>query len=370
MEEHALTFEDIRPYHDEEVHAVLQRITQKPSFFQLIRYLFPQMRREDIIEGFRHIHSTRAFQALYIHSAIRSIVAHSTEGLSYTGIRELDKTRPHLFLSNHRDIILDSAFLNILLFEHGYETSQIAIGDNLMVSGLVTDLMKLNKSFIVHRSAPRHLMLAYSQRLSRYIRHLIQEKGASVWLAQRNGRTKDGRDQTAPALLKMLALSGPDDLATAFGALHIVPMAVSYEYEPCDGLKAEELVHQDLGLPYEKDDKQAIIQGIRAPKGRVHLAVGEPLHLAPGSLGTDRNAACRQLAAQIDEAIAALYHRWPTHYIAADLRDDCTRHQAHYTPEARAQFLAYLDQRAQGLRGDPERLRRKLIEIYAGMVPA
>lgn len=365
-----LSFEDIRPYHDEEVHEVLQRVCQKPSFFQLIRYLFPQMRQEEVVEGFSHIHSTRAFQALYIHSAIRSIVGSSTDGLSYSGIKELAKDRPHLFLSNHRDIILDSAFLNILLFEHGLETTQIAIGDNLMVSGLVTDLMKLNKSFIVHRSAPRHLMMAYSQRLSRYIRHLIGEQGASVWLAQRNGRTKDGRDQTAPALLKMLALSGSDDLATAFAELNIVPMAVSYEYEPCDGLKAEELVHQDLGLPYEKDDKLAIIQGIRAPKGRVHLAVGQPLALPPGSLPTNRNEACRVLAVRLDEAIDGLFRRWPTHYIAADLRDGSTRFEGHYSAAEKARFLTYLDTRIQGLKGDPDRLRHKLIDIYAGMIPA
>ncbi|GAB4417756.1 MAG: 1-acyl-sn-glycerol-3-phosphate acyltransferase [Bacteroidia bacterium] len=370
MEDHTQDFDAIRPYHDEEVHQILARISHKHSFFQLIGYLFPQMTQAEVVEGFSHIHSIRAFQALYIHRAIRSIAADSTDGVTYEGLKGLSKSQPYLYLANHRDIILDSAFLNVLLFEHGFDTTQIAIGDNLMVSPLVTDLMKLNKSFIVHRSAPRHLMVPYAQRLSGYIRKTLHADRCSLWLAQRNGRTKDGIDETSPALLKMLQISGPDDLVASFQALHLVPVAISYEYEPCDGLKAEECYHARHGLPYTKDDKVSIVRGIRDRKGRVHLAVGQPLHDEIAALGdtTNRNAWFRSLAARVDAEIWRLYRRWPTHYIAADLLLGEARHAAHYSADERAQFTAYVDRRVSELRGDPVELRQILLEIYAGMV--
>ena len=232
MNETELSFEEIRPYRDEEVNEVLKGIAKKPSFLKLAPFMFPHLTAEEIQAGFSYVESTRAFQALYIHQGMRSLVGNSTDGLSYEGIKQLDKRTPYLFLSNHRDIILDSAFLNILLFEHGFDTTEIAIGDNLMVSSLVTDLMKLNKSFIVHRSAPRKLIPHYSRRLSAYIRHVIRNEGHSVWLAQRNGRTKDGLDETAPGLLKMLSLSGPKELTENFAQLNLTPWPFPMNMNP------------------------------------------------------------------------------------------------------------------------------------------
>ncbi|MEM7373198.1 MAG: 1-acyl-sn-glycerol-3-phosphate acyltransferase [Bacteroidota bacterium] len=365
-----LSFDEIRPYRDEEVNEVLSQIATKPSFLKLISYMFPRLSSKDIQEGFAHIHSVSAFQALYIHQGMRSLASNSTDGLSYEGIKQLDKKTPYLFLSNHRDIILDSAFLNILLFEHGVDTTEIAIGDNLMVSPLVTDLMKLNKSFIVHRNAPRRLLPSYSKRLSQYIRHVLQEKEQSVWIAQRNGRTKDGVDQTAPGLLKMLSLSREEGLAASFAKLNLTAVAISYEYEPCAGLKAEELLHQELGLPYTKDDKTAIIQGIRAQKGRVHLAVGQPIKDFSVMDGpTERsNDWLRALAHLLDQEIDRLYKRWPTNYIASDLWLQEDRYTNHYSEQEKERFQQYLDHQVSLHKGDPFLLRQKVLEIYAGPV--
>lgn len=370
MNIHNLSFDEIRPYRDEEVNEVLTQIATKPSFLKLICYMFPHLSPEEIQEGFAHIHSVRAFQALYIHQGMRSLASNSTNGLSYEGVKRLDKQSPYLFLSNHRDIILDSAFLNILLFEHGFETTEIAIGDNLMVSPLVTDLMKLNKSFIVHRNPPRKLLPSYSRRLSQYIRHQISQHNQSVWIAQRSGRTKDGVDQTAPGLLKMLSLSGENGFEAGFEQLNITPVAISYEFEPCAGLKAEELVHQQLGLPYSKDDKTAIIQGIRAQKGRVHLAVGEPIQeIASHIQASDRiNDKLRSLAAIIDQRIDRLYKRWPSNYIAADLWLQEEKYVSHYSRTDKEEFQDYLDHQVSLHKGDPFLLRQKILEIYAGPV--
>lgn len=368
MKEPELSFDEIRPYRDEEVNKVLARIANKPSFLKLAPYMFPHLKAKEIQEGFTYVQSTRAFQALYIHQGMRSLVGNSTDGLSYEGIKQLDKKTPYLFLSNHRDIILDSAFLNILLFEHGYDTTEIAIGDNLMVSPLVTDLMKLNKSFIVHRDIPRSDMLAYAQRLSTYVRHVLVEQGQSIWMAQRNGRTKDGLDETAPGLLKMLSMSGEKDLYHNIGELNLTPLAISYEFEPCAGLKAEELVHRKLGIPYEKDDKIAIIQGINASKGRVHLAVGQILTDELRQIDTSlrKNDWLRELARLVDQKIHSLYKKWPNTYLAADLLCDKPVYEHEYTAKEKERFMSYLDQELSGLHGDPELLRQQILSIYAG----
>ncbi|MEO0473841.1 MAG: glycerol acyltransferase, partial [Bacteroidota bacterium] len=268
-------------------------------------------------------------------------------------------------------IILDPAVLNVLRFELGYDTTEIAIGDNLMVSQLVTDLMKLNRSFVVHRSAPRAEVYQYSLRLSTYIRQAIEHNRVSVWLAHRNGRAKDGLDQTHTGLLKMLNMSGEGSVLDNFRSLNIVPMAISYEYEPCDFLRAEELVHQQLDLPYQKDDKIAIIRGIRDPKGRVHLAIGAALddqfydQIDPRA---NRNAQIRQLCAAFDREIVGLYKLWPNHYIALDRLNGKRDLEAHYSAEEEAAFDQWLDKRLAKASGPPDYLRQVILDMYANPV--
>ena len=367
MEEDTLSFDEIRPYHDHEVNEVLMRLTKKPSFFKLMKYMFPEESGESIVENFKHIHTTLSFQEKYISRAIRKMVRDSSSGLTYEGLEKLDPEKPYLFISNHRDIIMDSAILNVLLFEHGYNTTEIAIGDNLMVSSLVTDLMKLNKSFIVHRKVPMHDMLAYSTRLSKYIRTTLTDKQSSVWLAQRNGRAKDGDDKTQASLLKMLNISGQRSLAENYGELNIIPMAVSYEIEPCGALKAEEWVHEHLGITYEKDDKTGMIRGIRDPKGRIHLHIGEPISPSLKDIPKDqkKNEWIQSLANLIDDQIFSLYKLWPGNYIASDVLSGTTEFADHYSQEEKEAFDQMLQKQVQAAKGDPDLLRMRLLSIYA-----
>lgn len=365
-------FEALRPYDDDEVPEVLKRISQRPSFGPLMSYLYPEVSLTDLTRRFCEVRSVEEFQHTYISRAIRSIIRDSITELTHEGLVELDPRRGHLFLSNHRDIILDSALLNVLRYEADQPTSYIAIGDNLMISPMVTDLMKLNKAFLVHRNPPRALMYTYSARLSHYILELIGHRQDSVWLAQRNGRTKNGKDRTQPSLLKMLCIAAHDDDRLAHVLrLNLLPMAISYEYESCDYLKAQEMVHLEAGIPYEKDDKTAIIRGIREPKGRVHLAVGAPL--GPSDLEGishihNRNEWFRHLAELIDARVSKLYHRWPNQYVAHDLLHQSDRWRNQYQPKDRAAFVEYVEQRISGQPGDAESLRRMMYRIYAGMI--
>ncbi|MEZ4774174.1 MAG: 1-acyl-sn-glycerol-3-phosphate acyltransferase [Bacteroidia bacterium] len=369
MPEFDQRFHEIRPYFDEEINEVLQRLTTKPSFYMLMAYLFPEMSGEEVAESFKQIHSSREFQRQYIYRAMKGVSAESTDGLTVSGIEYLDPKRPTLYLSNHRDIILDSAFLNTFLFEQGFETTQIAIGNNLMVSPLVTDLMKLNKSFVVHRDVPRNQLYQYSERLSAYIRTIIQG-GESIWLAQKSGRTKDGDDRTHTGLMKMLHITGTNDLKASFRELNIVPMALSYEFEPCDYLKAEELVHIQQGLPYEKDDKLSMIKGIRDYKGRVHMAFAPLINDQLDKLDdiANRNDWVKALCDLIDSHIYRIFRLWPNNYIALDIQENSCRYEKEYSGADKDKFLTYLDSRLNEMKGPPELLRNQLLQIYAAPV--
>lgn len=365
-----LTFEEIRPYFDHEVPQVLQRIGQKSSFAVLMQYLFPEQPLADIQAHFGKIERVRDFQATYIHQAVRRMLSDSTDGVTWDGFDQLQRDQKYLFLSNHRDIIMDSAVLNVLLHEQGFGTTQIAIGDNLMVSSLVTDLMKLNKSFVVHRDVARQDMLAYATRLSRYIREQIVEGKDSIWIAHRNGRTKDGNDQTHTGLLKMLNMSGAGDARQNFRELNAIPMAISYEFDPCDGLKAEEMYHVEHRIPYQKDDKMGMVRGIRDPKGRVHLSLGTPLRdwidelPHPGNL----NAWLRELGDGLDREIHENFRLWPNNYIAADWLAEDPHFRDEYSDEDEQRFEAHLQHQLADKAGDPESLRQKMLEIYANPV--
>lgn len=373
MDHAALSFEDIRPYRDEEVPAIMQRVTERPTFPLLMSYLYPEVPPEAIAQQMRQVRNVAEFQHTYISHAVNHIVRDSITELTHEGLAALDPQQSYLFLSNHRDIILDSALLNVLRWELKHPTTEIAIGDNLMITPLITDLMKLNKSFIVHRHPPRQQAYAYSQRLSHYIRSLIGGQRSSVWLAQRNGRTKDGCDLTQASLLKMLQLSGSDeDLSASFKALRIVPLAISYEFEPCDYLKAEELLHQSKGLPYQKNDRQAIIEGIREPKGRVHVAAGQPLAAEIDALSpqANRNDWLRAMAWLIDAHIHRLYRRWPIQYAAYDRLHGGDRMADYYSVADQEQLEVHLRQRLQQSRHASPELETMICRIYAGMIEA
>ncbi len=367
MIESPLSYDAIRPYHEEEIPEVLQRLSQKPSFALLMRYLFPEQSIQQIEAKFAAIRNVDEFQDQYIRHAVWRMLKDSAGEVTWEGFEQLQPGKKNVFLSNHRDIILDSAILNVLLKDAGFSTSKIAIGDNLLVSGLVTDLMKLNKSFIVHRDVARQDMLAYSQRLSAYIREQIVKGIDSVWVAQRNGRTKDGNDQTHTGLLKMLNVSGSGTPVENFRELNLIPMSISYEFDPCDGLKAEEMVHLHQGISYEKDDKEGMIRGIRDPKGRIHLCLCTPLDQLIDQLPEPRNlnAWLRELADLLDHEIHHRYRLWPSNFIAADLLSGDNCHAHAYGGEEARRFQAHMETQLTGRKGDPALLRDQFLRIYA-----
>ncbi len=310
-------FADIRPYNDAEVSAVLEGLLADPEFIGAIcrlkfkglagwlglplRALVRRVLRREL----SGVNDVRTFQ-LVIERYMSGMIEDSTAGFSVSGLDGLEPDTPYLFMSNHRDITLDPAFTNYALWHNGFDTVRIAIGDNLLTKPYVSDLMRLNKSFIVKRSArgPREVLKAYRE-LSAYIRHSIQQEGANIWIAQREGRAKDGIDRTEPAIIKMLAMS-QDRKQEGFGefiaSLNIVPVSISYELDPCDSLKALELHELATNGSYEKaehEDVASIATGISGDKGQVHVAFGTPL-----GAGFDTP---EQVAAEMDRQVIQNY---------------------------------------------------------------
>jgi len=365
-------FEDIRPYYDPEAHEVLQRMSKDPLFLKLIHNLWPEMSLEEAQAKADRVNGTMDFQLEFMHGAIRTIVGRSSDGLSCSGFDRLDKNKKYLFVANHRDILLDSAILQILLVEHGFPTSEITFGDNLMEPGFITDFGRINRMFTVLREGTARELYDRSKKLSAYIRHTIVDKQISVWIAQRNGRTKDGIDLTQTGLLKMLNISGGDDFGKNMEQLNIVPLTISYEYEPCDALKTQELYLSSLHSFYKKapgEDLNSILTGVLQPKGRIHMQVGKPVTadlLNEINQGGNENEKIRQLCLAIDQAIHHDFKLWPVNYIAADLLDGLMRRADKYTNAEKDRFLEYAKKQTKELNGEPEALLQVFLKMYAG----
>ncbi|MBK6266433.1 1-acyl-sn-glycerol-3-phosphate acyltransferase [Marivirga sp. S37H4] len=365
-------FETIRPYHDTEVQAAIKRFISHPFFDQIAEKLFPDKSIVDLKQQLSQIQSVKEFQAVMMYPSARRVLDRSSEGISYEGFEKLEKHKSYLFISNHRDIVLDSAILNVLLFEHQLGTTEVAIGDNLLVNDWITDFAKLNKNFIVNRNVAPREMYSYSLILSAYIRYTLLEKKTSIWIAQREGRTKDGDDQTQQGLLKMIGLDGGDDFYENYAPLRIAPMAISYEYDPCDVLKAREIQYKMAGKPLQKtpgDDLKSMITGITGIKGRVHLSIGKIVDEKLREIKEikNKNDQMQALADLIDERIHQNYKLWPTNFIAYDWLVE-ERFSDHYTKEEAEKFEDYLRKQVQTFSGDFKSLRDPLLAMYANPV--
>lgn len=263
-----------------QVQPFIQELFHHEQFMAGVRGFLPENAIQSILGKIDGIHSIEAFQSELIYPVMKIIEKGSVTKVSASGIENLDPAQQYLFVSNHRDIVLDSAFLNTVLFERGFKTSQIAIGDNLMKHRVSEIIFYLNKSFVVKRSGTPMELYRYSVLLSEHIRHEITGRHDSVWIAQREGRAKDGNDRTQPGLLKMLSLGNSGDLIDYFQSLNIVPVAISYEYDPCDLLKAQEYLYKLQNPDYKKsfeEDVQHMILGVKGFKGKVHFHFDKPL---------------------------------------------------------------------------------------------
>lgn len=366
-------FDDIRPYYDSEANEVLQRIIADPIFMKLVNNLWPAMTFDEVKAKAAKVNTAMGFQVEFMHPAIRTIVARSSDGLTCNGFEHLDKNDSYLFVANHRDILLDSAILQILLVEHGFSTSEITFGNNLMDKGFITQFGRLNRMFTVLREGTGRELYDISRKLSAYIRHTVVDKKVSVWIAQRNGRTKDGFDQTQTGLIKMLNISGKGTFVEKFAELKIVPLTISYEYEPCDALKVQELYLSGLHTKYIKapgEDLNSIITGIMQPKGRIHMAIGKPIveELQTFEKSSNDNDKLKQLTTWVDQQIYTDYKLWPVNYIAADILNNNAHYSEYYSQKEKDNFMDYINSKIKMLEGEKDVLFNLFIKMYANPV--
>jgi 1-acyl-sn-glycerol-3-phosphate acyltransferase len=366
-------FDDIRPYYDNEARGVMRRLQHDPLFMKLVNHLWPEMTQEEAFAKADKVTSNMAFQLEFMHQAIRVIVSRSSTGLTCSGFENVDPNKAYLYIANHRDILLDSAILQILLVEHGFQTSEITFGNNLMQGGFITDFGKLNRMFTVLREGNSRELYEISQKLSAYIRHTISVKNVSVWIAQRNGRTKDGNDMTQTGLIKMLNMSGGKNFSESIKQLQIVPLSISYEYEPCDDLKVQELYLSSLHSKYVKEageDLNSILMGVIQPKGRIHMSVGKPINdeLAEIEKIGNENEKIKALVNVIDEQLYNNYKLWPVNYIACDIANDSSEFSSKYTEEEKNNFINYIKQKISKLKGDEQTLYNLFITMYSNPV--
>ncbi len=362
-------FDSIRPYRDNEMHEVFEQLMKEESFIELLKYLFPQIPIKDFVNKLLSLKTIHEFQIGIVYPFIKELIKNTTQGVTSEGLDKLDPNKSYIFISNHRDIVLDSAFLNILLHENGHNTCEIAIGDNLLIYPWITKLVKLNKSFLVKRNLPARQMLESSKQLSEYIRYTVTERNSSVWIAQREGRSKDGDDRTQTSLLKMLNLSGNGNFENNFKEIQIVPLAISYEYDPCDYLKANEFLIKTKNPEYKKspaDDLKHMGAGIKGRKGRVHFKAGTPIELELKDINElAKNDQLTKLASIIDEHIHNNYKLWPGNFIASDKLNNNTHFANKYTQEDVSKFNAYIDEHVSRIDSDHDFIKSTLLGMYA-----
>ena len=368
------TFEDLRPYTDQEIPAAMQRIANSDAFPLLASYIYPDEPLQTVRQRICAYTTVHDFQMELMRDVNRRIISNSITSFTYQGIEDLDPKASYLYVCNHRDIMLDSSLMQYALYQHGFDTTEITFGANLMQGQLVIDIGKSNKMFRVERpgASVREFYMA-SHRLSSYIRHVITNKRQSVWIAQRNGRTKDGIDRTDQGLLKMFSMSMQADKVQALDTLHIVPVSISYEWEPCDVLKTLELYARRMG-PYTKkpgEDLNSILTGIVQPKGQVNITFCRPLttdELMERSQCTSTEFH-RKVAELIDQRICTAYRLMPTNYLAHDLLYADSRYVEHYTPELKQQFKTRIEELVKYQEtANVEELMHIMLGIYASPV--
>jgi len=365
-------FDDIRPYDDSEVHAALERIVSNPLLSNISNYLFPGMDENQFKATLLSCYTKDDFQVKVMSRVVDKILADTATGLSFGGLEYFDGNKRHLIVSNHRDIVLDSAIIQLILYKHDVPRTEIAVGDNLITSSFIEDITRCNRMIKVIRSTSPREVYTTSKVLSEYMRYRVANQISSIWIAQRNGRTKDGIDVTEQGLLKMFDMSGSGDFVKDFTELSIMPASISYEYEPCDILKAVELYikRRQKYVKAEGEDLNSILTGIMQPKGRIHIQFNEPLTLEEVNAAAelDKNERFKELGMAIDRKIISNYKLWPNNYIAFDMLNGEDKFADKYTIEEKAAFEGYVNARFQKEEEGKEEIREIFLGIYANPV--
>ncbi len=345
-------FDAIRPFYDSEINDAIKKVIHHPMLKSLMNFSFPDVADEVWKEQLLKTHSIRDFQCNFIYQSVQKVLEKSSEGLITSGFENLEPNTSYLFISNHRDILLDTTLLNATLFEHGLVMTASAIGDNLVKQSFLNILAKMNRNFLVLRGLSPREMLQSSKTLSEYISHLLQHENRSVWIAQREGRTKDGNDATNPGVLKMLGMGSDEpNLMDYFKKIKIVPVSISYEYDPTDALKMPQLLAEANNQVYvkeENEDFMTILSGALGQKKRIYIHIGKVLDTEIDAIIAENDNVNKQvqaLAQAIDDSILRHYKLWPTNYIAYDLLHETNVYANHYTEEEKELFERRLEMR-------------------------
>ena len=367
-------FESISPYTDEEAAEALSKLAEFPLLSQVSRQFFPEETPDFLKNLLKSIKTIDDFQILVMQKFVRWVLEHTARNFSYDGVANIDPEKKFLALSNHRDIMLDPAITQLILYTNGIPMTEIAVGDNLITNQTIEWLIRSNRMIKVVRGISARELYLSSQMLSKYIRLNITNQRSSIWLAQRQGRTKNGYDITEQGLLKMLDMSGPADFQTNFEELNIIPMSISYEYEPCDILKAREMVisRKRKYVKAEGEDFNSIMTGIMQQKGNIHLNIGKPLTSEEISEAAkcDKNDRYQLIRHAVDVRVIEGYKLWKNNYVAYDLANQSYKYSHLYEPDDVEQFVAYMQKQLDTVEPEINRedLRRIFIDIYANPV--
>jgi 1-acyl-sn-glycerol-3-phosphate acyltransferase len=343
-------FDSIRPFYDTEVNEAIHSAVNHPMMKALMSFTFPDVEEEVWKNQLKKTHSIRDFQCNFIYQSVQKVLEKSSEGLTTSGFEKLQPNTSYLFISNHRDIILDTSLLNVALFDHGLVMTASAIGDNLVKKSFLKTLSKLNRNFLVQRGLPPRELLESSKLMSEYIGQLLLRENRSVWIAQREGRTKDGNDATHSGVLKMLAMGSDEkNLVDYFKKIKIVPVSISYEYDPTDALKMPQLIaeaNDEIYIKEKNEDFVTLLSGIIGQKKHIHIHVGDILDNELDKIAQEfdnNNKQIQALAQAIDDSILQSYKLWPTNYIAYDLLNKTNMYSNFYTENEKSLFERRLE---------------------------
>ena len=371
-------YDDIRPYRDSELKEGMKRAVASPELDKVLAFLYPNRNLDEFKQYLLSMNTVHEFQENVIAKFLVDLVDKTGNGMDINGLDDLDRSKRYLFISNHRDIVLDAALLDTLMIYHGMYAAENAIGDNLCSRPWITEMMKMNRNFIVKRSGTKREIFDASRKLSAYIRDNIEGAENSIWIAQREGRAKDSNDRTQESLLKMLSMSSGKDIRQGFIDLNITPVSISYEYDACDFLKAKEFQQKrdDPDFKKSKDDDVLSMQtGMMGYKGHIHYEVCEPISAqleATLSPEADRQTVIEAVAALIDKAIHSHYLLYPGNYVAYDEMEGTNKYLGDkYTEEQKATFDAYVEKQIAKIdlpNKDEAFLREKILMMYSNLV--
>jgi len=367
-------FDEIRCYNNNEIPDALERLSQEKQFMKVLSTIYPLLPKDVIKQRLTGFKTNYEFQKTLVYPFLQNLEANLTKGIDIVGVNNIETTKPYLYISNHRDIILDSAFLCAKLIELGMDTVEIAIGDNLLIFPWIEELVRVNKSFIVKRGLSPRQNLESSKRLSSYIAYTINEKQQSIWLAQREGRAKDANDRTQESLLKMLNMSGGSDFATNLSRLNICPLSISYEYDPCDFLKAKEFQQKRDNPDFKKQDMDDLVNmqtGVMGYKGKIVYSITGDINKELAEMGTttmNKNELVTLTAKLIDRRIHSNYCIYAVNKVAYDLLNGTTRFEKEYSIMEKLDFETYIEKQIQKIdliNKDHDFLKKKILEMYA-----